>query len=241
MLLQDAPGPSLIGRGTARATAIGEGKEVLLRHHLGLRVMGNKHRLDLLVLQAQKAHHPEEKALGDILFARGHRAAAVHEHVDRGIGVPFLVLVPDLVAQVVVVQVADFGDAPGRVALEILQQGAALVEVGQGAAAAHVGKAVRGRGDLPFRLFFQPGQGQIFEHHLRQFFQRHLHFIGVLAWLVPRHDRRPGSLPSPLRRPSTSPGWPCALPHALLGLAVLKAVLIEIAQRNLHPLAAHPR
>ena len=43
----------------------------------------------------------------------------------------------------------------------------------------------RGR-DLALRLFFQPGERQVFKHHLRQLCQWHLDFIGMLAWLVPR-------------------------------------------------------
>src|SRR5919197_2381524 len=66
MLLEVLQG-HLIGRRATRPTAVGEGEEVLLWHHLRLRVMRDEHRLDVLILQAQEPHHPEEKAFGYIL------------------------------------------------------------------------------------------------------------------------------------------------------------------------------
>src|SRR6266446_71690 len=81
----------LIGGRTARAAAVGDAKKVLLRHYLGLRVVGNEYHLDLAVLELQKAHHPEVKTFGNVFFAGGHGAANVHQHVDGGIGVYFFV------------------------------------------------------------------------------------------------------------------------------------------------------
>src|SRR5262249_42039743 len=117
MLLEVLQG-YLIGRRATCPTAVREGEKVLLWYHLRLRVMGDKHRLDVLVLQAQEPHHPEEKAFRYIFFTGGHRATAVHEHIDRGVGMLLLVLIPDLEAQVVVMQVAYFSDPSRRVALD---------------------------------------------------------------------------------------------------------------------------
>src|SRR5215211_6291593 len=103
----------LISRRAARPTAIGEGEKILLWHRLRLRVMGDENGLDVLILQAQEPHHPEEKTFGHILFAGGHRATAVHEHIDCSVGMLLLVLIPDLEAQVVVMQMAHLSDPSG--------------------------------------------------------------------------------------------------------------------------------
>src|SRR5262245_32916814 len=58
----------LIGGRTTRATALGKRKKVLFWHLLSLGVMRNEYRVYLLVLELQKAHHPEEETFGDILF-----------------------------------------------------------------------------------------------------------------------------------------------------------------------------
>src|SRR3989442_12060505 len=54
----------LIGRRAARPPAVGESEKVLLWHHLRLGVMSDEDRLDMLILQAQEPHHPEEKTFG---------------------------------------------------------------------------------------------------------------------------------------------------------------------------------
>src|SRR5262249_22870623 len=94
----------------------------------------------------------------------------------------------------------------------------------------------RGR-ELALGLCFQPGQRQVFEHHLRQLCQWHLDFIGMLAWLIPW-------LPIAGRAPiaptlAEDIAWlPLTLSDTLGRLAILEAVLIQVAQRDLHPFRA---
>ena len=57
----------------------------------------------------------------DILFARGHGATRIHEHVHSRMRLVLLVGVPDLIAQVSVVEVAHGRDAPHSIALNILR------------------------------------------------------------------------------------------------------------------------
>src|SRR5215468_123003 len=63
MLLEVLQG-HLIGRRAARPAAVGESEKALLWYHLRLRIMGDKNGLDVLILQAQEPHHPEEKTFG---------------------------------------------------------------------------------------------------------------------------------------------------------------------------------
>src|SRR5262245_16807519 len=92
-------------------------------------------------------------------------------------------------------------------------------------------------GDLALRLFFQPGERQVLEHHLRQLCQGHLDFIHMLAGLIPRLTIA-RSVPI-LTALAEHVAWlPVTLTDSLGRLAVLKAVLIQIAQRDLHPLCA---
>ena len=88
--------------------------------------------------------------------------------------------------------------------------------------------------DLPLRFFLQPGQRQIFEHHARQLIQRHLDFIRMLAWLIAcQAVSRAVAIASHAAPDVTRLPWP--LPDACLGLPVLEAVLIQVAQGNSHP------
>src|SRR5439155_15377387 len=58
VLLLEVLQSHLIGRRAARPPAVGESEEILLWHHLRLRVMSDEDRLDMLILQAQEPHHP---------------------------------------------------------------------------------------------------------------------------------------------------------------------------------------
>ena len=91
----------------------------------------------------------------------------------------------------------------------------------------------RGR-DLALRLFFQSGEIQVFEHHLRELCQWHLDFIGMLAGLIPWLAVAWAVLiPATL---AEHIAWlPFSLTDTLRGLPILKAVLIQVAQRDLHP------
>src|SRR5262249_19685682 len=86
-------------------------------------------------------------------------------------------------------------------------------------------------------LCLEPGQRQVVEHHLHQLLQRHLDFVGMLPRLVAR-------LPVPrlvavaMALTEHVARLPRALPDTLRGLAILKAVLVEIAQRNADALGA---
>src|SRR5215470_13050363 len=98
----------LVGRRTTRAATLGEGKKVLLWYYSCFRVVRDEHRLYLLVLESQKAYHPEEKTFGNVLFAGSHGATDIHQHVHSRIGVPLLMDVPHHIAQVGVAQVAHY-------------------------------------------------------------------------------------------------------------------------------------
>src|SRR5215510_2898773 len=92
-------------------------------------------------------------------------------------------------------------------------------------------------GDLALRLFFQPGERQVFEHHLRQLCQWHFDFIHVLAGLIPwltiaRTTPITAALAEDIAR------LPFTLTNTLGRLVVLKAVLVQVAQRDLHSLRA---
>ena len=90
-------------------------------------------------------------------------------------------------------------------------------------------------GNLALRLFFQPGERQVFEHHLRQLCQWHLDFIGMLAWLIPRLTIAGASVSALAEHIA----WlPLTLADTLGRLAILKAVLVQVAQRDLHPFRA---
>src|SRR5215813_10393585 len=92
-------------------------------------------------------------------------------------------------------------------------------------------------GDLALRLFFEPGERQVFEHHLRQLCQWHLDFIGMLAWLIPRLTIARARAIAPALAEHIA-RLPLTLTDTLRRLAILKAILIQIAQRNFHPFRA---
>src|SRR6266581_7714089 len=92
-------------------------------------------------------------------------------------------------------------------------------------------------GDLALRLFFQPGEGQVFEHHLRQLCQWHLDFIGMLAWLISRLTVT-GTVAIAAALAEHIARLPLTLTDTLGRLTILKAILIQIAQRDLHPFRA---
>src|SRR5262245_56303018 len=91
--------------------------------------------------------------------------------------------------------------------------------------------------DLALRLFFEPGERQVFEHHLRQLCQWHLDFIGMLAWLLPRL-RIARAIPITPALAEHIARLPLALTDPLRRLAVLKTVLVQVAQRDLHTFCA---
>src|SRR6516165_9917861 len=92
-------------------------------------------------------------------------------------------------------------------------------------------------GNLVLWLFLEPGECQVFEHHLRQLCQWHLDFIGMLAWLLPRL-RIAGAVPIAPALAEYIARLPLTLPDTLGRLAILKAVLVQVAQWNLYPLGA---
>src|SRR5215475_7404191 len=92
-------------------------------------------------------------------------------------------------------------------------------------------------GNLALGLFLEPGERQVFEHHLRQLCQWHLDFIGMLAWLLPRL-RIAGAVPIAPALAEDIALLPLTLPDTLGRLAILKAVLVQVAQWNLYPLGA---
>src|SRR4030095_15906717 len=92
-------------------------------------------------------------------------------------------------------------------------------------------------GDLALRLCFQPGERQVFEHHLRQLCQWHLDFIGMLAWLIPRLTIAGAMTIAPtLAEPLARLSFACT--DTLGRLTILKAVLIQVAQRDFRPFRA---
>src|SRR5713101_5853559 len=92
-------------------------------------------------------------------------------------------------------------------------------------------------GDLALRLFFQPGERQVFEHHLRQLCQWHLDFIGMLAWLIPRLAIA-GTVAIATAPAEDIARLPLTLTNTLGRLTILKAILVQVAQRDLHPFRA---
>src|SRR5262245_41272453 len=92
-------------------------------------------------------------------------------------------------------------------------------------------------GDLALRLFYQPRERQVFEHHLRQLCQWHLDFIGMLAWLIPRLPIA-GRTPIAPTLAEHIARLPLTLTNTLGRLAILKAVLVQVAQRDLYPFRA---
>src|SRR4029453_17530893 len=91
--------------------------------------------------------------------------------------------------------------------------------------------------DLSVRLFFEPGKRQVFEHHLRQLCQWHLDFIGMLAWLLSRLTIT-RAVPIATALAEHIAWLPLTLADTLGTLTILKAVLVQVAQRDLHPLRA---
>src|SRR5215471_6312311 len=92
-------------------------------------------------------------------------------------------------------------------------------------------------GNLALWLFLEPGERQVFEHHLCQLCQWHLDFIGMLAWLIPRLPIA-GAVPIASALAEYIARLPLTLPDTLGRLAILEAVLIQVTQRNLYPLGA---
>src|SRR5205823_13948900 len=125
---------------------------------------------------------------------------------------------PGLEAQVVGDEVADVGVALGCVALDILLEGAALVEVGQGAFLAHVGEAYGLGLYLLEALLLEVGQAEVFEDEGGDLIDRHFGLVVVHARLL---ARRPGlALARPLR--AARPAYHVAD----LGIAVARAGLL---------------
>src|SRR5262252_320683 len=92
-------------------------------------------------------------------------------------------------------------------------------------------------GNLALWLFLEPGERQVFEHHLRQLCQWYFDFIGMLARLVPRLTIA-GVVAMAAALAEHIAWLPLTLTDTLGRLAILEAVLIQVAQRNLHPLGA---
>src|SRR5215471_1371973 len=93
---------------------------------------------------------------------------------------------------------------------------------------------MRDSGDLALRFFLQPGECQIFEHHARQFVQRHFNFVGQFAWLI-SCQAIAWAVAIPTTPTQAVTRSPCPLPYTFLGLPVLEAILVQVAQRNSDP------
>src|SRR5215510_9683931 len=92
-------------------------------------------------------------------------------------------------------------------------------------------------GDLALRLFFKPGERQVFEHHLRQLCQWDLDFISMLTWLIPRLTIAGVVAIAPALAEHIA-RLPLTLTNTLGRLTILKAVLVQVAQRDLHSFRA---
>src|SRR5262244_3882315 len=92
-------------------------------------------------------------------------------------------------------------------------------------------------GNLALWFFLEPGERQVFEHHLRQLCQWHLDFIDMLAWLIPRLTIA-GAMPIVPALAEHIARLPLTLTNTLGRLAILKAVLVQVAQRDLYPFRA---
>jgi hypothetical protein len=142
--------------------------------------------------------------------------------------------VPHFIAQVGVAQVAHYWRPMRGIALQVLHERATFIEVGQRAPTPDIAKSVAGGGDLALGFLFQPGQGQVCQHHLRQLFERYFDFVGMLPGLIARLAIA-GAVAVPAALAQHVTRLPRALTNALLGLAILKPVLLQIAQRNPYP------
>src|SRR4029453_13136077 len=81
------------------------------------------------------------------------------------------------------------------------------------------------------------GQGQVCQHHLCQLFEWDLDFVGMLPGLLARLAVA-GAMAVRTALAHHIARLPRSLTNALLGLAILKSILLQIAQRNPDPLAA---
>ena len=85
----------------------------------------------VVVLGAEEAHHPEVEAASDVFLELTHRARDIHHGDDDGVRLVADRRLPGLEAQVFrFVTFLRCGIALGRVALDVLENRAPLVEVG---------------------------------------------------------------------------------------------------------------
>lgn len=93
----------------------------MLTDLFGFRMMSQEHNLDLFVLPAQEAGHPEKKAARAVFFEGPHRSGGIHHSNDDCIGMRDGNIIPCFVTQIIGTDAVDAGISVAGVAPQILQ------------------------------------------------------------------------------------------------------------------------
>ena len=174
----------VVRAGADRPAAFALGEELVLGDDFRFRVVRDELDVDVLVLGAQEAGHPEEERAGDVFFKLAHRTGRIHHRQHDGLRMRLLNLLPRLVAQVVGGDL-QAGLAAERIALDRFDQRALLVDVVGQPFFANVVKTDVGRGHPIVLLALQVRQFEVFEQQLLNFVDGDFRLKIVDARLIP--------------------------------------------------------
>src|SRR5581483_6841773 len=158
-------------------------EELILGDFFSLGMVADEDDLYVVVFGTQETHHPEVEAPGDVLLKLAHTAGYIHHGYYHRVGLVANGWFPYFEAQVIRLNILEFGFAFGGVAFQVLHDGTLLVQVSQRAFFAYIGEA-HGLG-LEFLLafLFEVGQAEILEDHRGKFVHRDFGFVVVVAGL----------------------------------------------------------
>ena len=176
-----------ISRRHDRAARFALCEELFFRDFLGFGVMADEDDLDMIVLRAQEAHHPEVERPRNVLLEIAHTPRNIHHGDDDGVRFVLDLFFPSAIAQVFFLEAAKFGVARfARRALDVFEDAAALVEIRQDAGAAYLCELRRLRLHRLLGFVFEIRQVQVFKNQFGNLVNINFGFVVLLPRLVAR-------------------------------------------------------
>src|SRR5579875_735297 len=161
-------------------------EKLLLGHLFRLGMVADEDDLHVVVLRAQEAHHPEVEAPGDVLLEFPHTARNIHHRYNYSIRLIAYCGFPHFKSKVFRLDILELRLTFGRIALQILHNGALLVQVVEGAFLAHIGKAYGFGLEFLLAFLFEVGQAEVLEDHCSQLFHCDFGLVIVVAGFFAR-------------------------------------------------------